>query len=198
MALVDDFLTDLDRRWSPTGSEKIVLHVIGSTALMLRTGYERGTKDSDVLETAALTDDIKDRLRALAGKDTALHARHGLYLDIVSQAIPFLPQRPLLHPLPKLNATLRHFSVEVLDVVDVVVTKLKRFNSADASDIKAMVDRSLVDHRTLVERFRSAVDMFSGEARAEDLPRYVRHLHRVERDYLLVEESKIDLPDWIA
>jgi hypothetical protein len=30
------------------------------------------------------------------------------------------------------------------------------------------------------------------------LPRYVRHLHRVERDMLGVPESEIELPPWIA
>lgn len=48
----------------------------------------------------------------------------------------------------------------------------------------------------LVERFRLAVDVFSGDARADDLPRYVGNLHRVEREYFGVPESDIELPDW--
>lgn len=197
MAIVSELLREIDRRWTATGEGKVVLRIIGSSALMLQTGYERGTKDSDVLETVSLTDELKRRLLSLAGKDTALHQRHNLYVDIVSQAIPFLPQVPLFHPLAELNEQLRHFTVEVLDVVDVVVSKLKRFHANDASDIRAMVDLSRVEHRVLLERFRSAVDVFSGDARAEDLPRYVKQLNRVERDYLLVPESKIDLPAWI-
>ena len=197
MAPVSDLLREIDRRWTATGADKIVLCIIGSSALMLQTGYERGTKDSDVLETVSLTDDIKLRLLVLAGRDSLLHLRHKVYIDIVPQVIPFLPQVPLLHALVDLNAELRHFTIEVLDVVDVVVSKLKRFNSNDISDIRAMADRTLLDHRSLVERFRSAVDVFSGDARAEDLPRYVKNLNRVERDYLLVPESKIELPNWI-
>ncbi len=198
MSLVSDFLEEIDRHWIATQESKIVLRIIGSSALMLQTGYERGTKDSDVLETVSLTGDIKRRLLGLAGTGTDLHRRHNLYVDVVSQAIPFLPQIPVAHRLVDLTRELDHFEFEVLDVVDVVVSKLKRFNSNDASDIRAMVDRSLVDHARLIERFRSAVDMFSGEARAEDLPRYVRNLNRVERDYLLVDETKIDLPEWIS
>ncbi|MEQ1851432.1 MAG: DUF6036 family nucleotidyltransferase, partial [Chthoniobacteraceae bacterium] len=139
MAPVSDFLQDVDRRWTPTGDGYIVLSVIGSAALMLQTGYQRGTKDSDVLETTALTADLQGRLLALAGKGTALHTRHGLYLDIVSQAIPFLPQVPLMHPLRDVNRTLNHFEIEVLDIVDVVVSKLKRFHANDVSDIRALV-----------------------------------------------------------
>ena len=37
---------------------------------MLQTGYERGTKDSDVLESVSLTEDIKLRLLGLAGTDS--------------------------------------------------------------------------------------------------------------------------------
>jgi hypothetical protein len=41
---------------------------------------------------------------------------------------------------------LAHFRIEVLDVVDVVVSKLKRFHANDLRDIEAMVDRDLVPH----------------------------------------------------
>jgi hypothetical protein len=61
-----------------------------------------------------------------------------------------------------------------------------------------MIDRDLVPHDRLVARFRSAVDVFSGDARAEELSRYVRNLHRVERDMLGVRASEIELPGWIG
>ncbi|MGA2079014.1 MAG: hypothetical protein ABSH53_00120 [Holophaga sp.] len=41
------------------------------------------------------------------------------------------------------------------------------------------------------------VEALDGDARAEDLPRYVKNLHRIERDLFFVEESEIELPDWI-
>jgi hypothetical protein len=39
--------------------------------------------------------------------------------------------------------------------------------------------------------------VFSGDARAEDAQRIVENLNEVERDMLGVEESEIELPDWI-
>jgi len=39
--------------------------------------------------------------------------------------------------------------------------------------------------------------VFSYDARAEDLPKYVVNLHRVERDFFGIAPTKIDLPDWI-
>ncbi len=111
--------------------------------------------------------------------------------------MPFLPQAPAWHTLVDLNASLGHFELAVLDVVDVVVSKLKRLNANDLSDIAAMADQELVPHATLVRRFREAVDFFSTDARASDLPKYVNNLHRVERDLLGVTETEIELPSWI-
>jgi hypothetical protein len=198
MSAVSDFFGEIDNRWRGPPSPKIPLLVLGSAALFLRTDYERGTKDSDVLQTAELTPATTTLLLALAGEGTALHTRHRLYIDIVANGLPLLPHVPLYHPLDDLNASLRHFEIHVLDVVDVVVSKLKPFRVSDRDDIKAMIDRKLVPHDLLVERFRDAVDDFAGGAGAEDIPRFIKNLNRIERDLLNVPESQIDLPDWLV
>ena len=74
-------------------------------------------------------------------------------------------------------------------VVDVVVSKLKRFSPNDTSDIDAMVHRGLVGHEPLLERFRLAYDEFTYDARAADLPKIVGHLNQVERDMLGESET---------
>ena len=194
---IEAFFQEIEHAWPDQCAGKNQLRLLGSTALMFQTDYARGTKDGDVLDTVTLTVETKDRLLALAGAGTRLHARHQIYIDIVDNGLPFLPQRPLWLPLTEFNASLRWFDIEVLDVVDVVVSKMKRFSANDQSDVQAMIDRDLVKPARLVSRFRAAVDMFSGDARVEDLPCYVRRLHRVERDMLGVPETDIELPDWI-
>ena len=77
------------------------------------------------------------------------------------------------------------------------MSKLKRFHANDVSDIEAMVDLKKVDHARVIDRFRAAVETSAMDARAEDLPRYVRNLHRIERDCFQVAETRIDLPSWI-
>lgn len=200
MQVIKDFFVEIDRLWTQVdvrGGPKPRLSIIGCGALMLQTSYERGTKDSDVFETVELTDEVKQRLIALAGAGTELHRRRRLYIDIVHNGIPFLPHAPSWHPVPEINGALDHLELRVLDVVDVVVSKLKRFNSNDQGDIDAMIQRDLVAHERLIDRFRAAVDEFLGDARAEDLPAYVANLHRVERDMLVVPETEIELPSWI-
>ena len=194
MSAFEEFFRELDGRWPPTG--RISLRIIGCSALTLQADYDRGTKDSDVLETAELTSETKNRLLGLAGRGTDLHDRHRLYIDIVSEGIPFLPQGPNWHPLTELNASLRHFDLLALDIVDVVVSKLKRFSANDLSDIAAMVDRGLVPHDMLISRFRAAIALFEMDARANLLSGYVKNLHQVERDLMDLCETEIELPRW--
>lgn len=198
MRAIRDFFTEIDRAWLREADEpKVRLSIIGCGALLLQASYERGTKDSDVFETVDLSAATKQRLLAIAGPGSTLHQRRRLYVDIVGNGVPFLPHVPLWHPTRELNATLAHLELVVLDIVDVVVSKLKRFSANDFADIDAMIARGLVPHDRLIERFTAAVDEFSGDARAEDLPTYVEHLHQVERDMLGVEETEIELPSWI-
>lgn len=190
-------LKDIDRLWGDAPAGKICLRIIGSTALMLQVEYERGTKDGDVLEADALTPDIRERLLALAGPGTDLAKRHRLYVDIVPRALPFLPRPPRFLAAEDLNRELVRLEVEVLDLVDVVVSKLKRWNGNDRSDIQAMVDLDLVDHGALVARFQAAMEGYDMDARAEELPRYIERLHRIERELLGRPESAIHLPNWM-
>lgn len=122
--------------------------------------------------------------------------RHKLYIDIVSGGVPFLPQGPRWIAL-ELEPQLEHFNAAFLDVVDVVVSKLKRFSANDKSDIAAMIERDLVPHSELVARFSSAVKWFEMDARApQELPKYIRNLNQIERDELGVPETSIELPSW--
>ena len=93
--LFEDFIEELHALWVECDGEHLQLKVLGSTALFLQTPYHRGTKDSDVIETARMDREVKARLLALAGRDSALHRRHRMYLDVVSPNIPMLPPEPL-------------------------------------------------------------------------------------------------------
>lgn len=196
--MVEGLLRDVDGAWTPAPVERLTLRIIGSTALFLQTNYRRGTKDSDVLETTEVSGAVQGRLIALAGKGTPMHTRHGLYIEVVGRAFPFLAVEPVWRPVVGLSSNLRHFDVEVLDVLDVVVAKLARLHGSDRDDIGAMVERGLVDHEALIRRFRSAVERIWYDARADDLPRHVRALHWAERDLLDEAETHIELPPWVA
>jgi maltooligosyltrehalose trehalohydrolase len=83
---------------------------------MLQARYERGTKDSDILETADLDVETKARLLELAGPGTDLSKRHGLYVEFVASGLPRSRHRDcsrLQSPIfcgksPNLAVTLAH------------------------------------------------------------------------------------------
>ena len=192
---IERFLLDIDAHW-PAGGPRIPLKVLGSTALMLQTAYLRGTKDSDVLGVDPVVGGLADALLSMAGKDTAMHRQHQVYLDVVGSGIPFLPHPPRWNPMENLSSRLRFFDILALDITDVVVSKLKRFHDNDKADIKAMIERDLVDHDHMVVRFHSAAEVFAMDARAHELTRYAHNLNWVEREYLGVPETEYELPPW--
>ncbi|WLT30932.1 DUF6036 family nucleotidyltransferase [Geothrix sp. PMB-07] len=196
MSPVEALFLDLDRAWKGPEGDRITLRVIGSVALMLQSDYARATKDGDVLEIAALSEEVQRRLQKLGGEGTPLAIRHRVYLDIVRSGIPFLPKPAIYHPADDLNAKLKYFYVEILDIVDVVVSKLKRFKANDVADIEAMASRGLVDPKRLLERFRLALDANSMSAMSDDYGRFVANFRQVQRDFLFVDETEFDLPDW--
>ncbi len=196
MALIREFFADIDAAWKPLGAEPIELQIIGSAGLMLQVDYERATKDGDVLETTSVTSAVKKQLIAVAGRNTEIHDRRRIYIDVVINGLPFLPHKPLFHPVQ--NLELKNFKTWALDITDTVVSKIKRLNADDVTDIRAMATRRLIDHGRLISRFNAAVDRFSMDARAEDLPKYVANLNRVERDFLGVQPTRIELPDWMG
>lgn len=195
--MIKDFFLEIDKRWKPTACEPVALHIIGSAALLLQMDYNRGTKDADVLEVEELPKNVSKQLKDLAGKSSQLAQRHHLYVDLVAAGIPFLPQSPLFHPLDTLNDRIKSFRILVLDPLDVVISKLKTFRPTDLDDIRAVVDDNLLDPKKLVERFQSAKEQWLMDARAHELKQYIENLHTIQRDYLHVDETPIDLPGWI-
>lgn len=196
MTPFETFLQDLDRLYAhqkPAGATKVGLRILGSVALMIQTDYVRGTKDGDVLESVLINQTLKQALLGLGGKGTALANRNGIYLDFVASGILFLPHASVFYPLLELSAALSCFNIEVMDITDACVTKLKRFNGNDQADLAAMVRLGKLDHAPFLGRFLSAIDHCRGQAFSDDYPKIVERFHQVERDVFLMPETHIDL-----
>ena len=192
MITFDEFLEELDGRWTDSSGSRITLRVLGSTALFLQTTYVRGTKDGDVFETDQIDRQTRERLLAIAGPGTQMHHRHRIYLDIVARGVPLLPPDPLWHGYP---LALVHFDVVVLDITDVVVSKLKRWNANDRDDVRAMVTMGHVDHDHLVERFSMVMERYKFDARSDLLPVMAERLNEIESDWFVVDETPFDFPE---
>ncbi len=53
---------------------------------------------------------------------------------------------------------------------------------ANRSEIEVMIAKDVVPHAELIACFREAVDFYGMDARACELPRYVKSIHVVERE----------------
>lgn len=130
--------------------------------------------------------------------NTTLSIRHRIFLEFVSSGIPLLPRPSIFHPVDKINGAMKAFEIQVLDIVDVCVSKTKRFHANDQADIRAMVELDLVPAKVFEERFLSAIDAYQANANAPDvLPKARRNFHTVQRDYLGVPETRILFPSWL-
>lgn len=104
---------------------------MGGFALVQAYGLERATADIDVL--AVLPYGTASPLLEIAGKESALRARHRIYLDVVTVAsVPEL-RIPAQRPLPRMLANLRLF---VLEAHDLALTKLERNFERDRGDVE--------------------------------------------------------------
>jgi hypothetical protein len=194
MNALEEFFRDIDARWSRSQSNPLItLHVIGSTALMMLAGMRAGTTDSDIIETAELDEDIKRKLLDIAGPGSECERRFGLHLQFVARGIPLLPQAPRYRAID--GWRLAKIKIKALDPVDVAVSKLKLLRPRDKADISMLVQEGHITHDDLLRRFKSAVEIASMSARADDLPQIIARFHRVERDEFGLEPTPIDLPD---
>lgn len=194
MNVFNDFLIDIDSEWNVSEKPKIKLHILGSAALFMQTDYERGTKDGDVFRTKEIDGDVGTRLLQIAGEGTSLAKRHRFYLDLVSTSLPLLPTEPLWH---EHDLELNGFVVLVLDVVDVVLSKLRRFNVHDQDDIQAMANGGHIDHARMVTGFRQIIDCYGFDARGQDLQVMVERFNEIEEEWLYNTPTHFELPSWI-
>lgn len=74
------FLSEIDAGLS----EEVEFHCLGGFVVTVVYGFERPTAEVDVL--AVVPQGEIERLLGLAGKASALHRKHGLYLDLMTVA----------------------------------------------------------------------------------------------------------------
>ena len=131
-----ELFREIDQRWGVPFTPKPILHLIGAGALIIQEPrHQRATKDGDIYEALPLEQPVQDRLLELAGRNSEIHVRLRLYVEILHNGFPFLPQLPVWHPI----RSFAHFDLVALDIVDICVSKLIRFSADDREDIDAMV-----------------------------------------------------------
>jgi hypothetical protein len=108
------------------------LHCVGGFALVQSYGVQRATADIDVLSLAS--HGASAGLIEVAGKESALRRKHGVYLDVVTVASVPAGYLSRLTPLyPGSWNLLRLFALEAHDLA---LSKLERNFERDRADVE--------------------------------------------------------------
>lgn len=155
------FLAEIDAG----AREEIELHCLGGFVVTVLYGLARPTADVDVLVIAPRGE--SERLVSLAGKGSALHRKHGLYLDLVTVVtVPEDYDQRLTEMFP---GAFRHLRLFALDPYDIALSKLERNIQRDRDDVKHLARTVPLDLSVLRERYEKELRPYLAIAERADL-----------------------------
>jgi hypothetical protein len=138
------FLADVDA----AAVEDLVLNCIGGFAVSLYYGLSRPTGDLDVVEVPA---SMARWLEGTAGRGSALHRKHKLYVQIVTVAT--LPDSYAERLMEMFAGAFQRLRLFVLDPHDLALSKLSRNLELDLEDAKHLAKACDLDLALLKSRY---------------------------------------------
>ncbi len=155
------FLRDLDSQCD----HPVVLHCCGGFVMTAHFGLARSTADLDVISVVP-GEDLR-HLATLGQRGSSLHARHGVYLDVVT--VSTLPEGYQDRITPMFPGTFHHLSIMALDPYDLALSKLERNADRDRSDVMFLAATVPLDPDTLTARYLTEMRGYLGRPDREDL-----------------------------
>ena len=153
------FLRELDRQLA-TPTE---LHCFGGFVVAEYYGLMRPTADIDILESRGT--DLAT-LAKLAGRQSTLHKRHGVYIDVVTIAdVPDNYDERLITP----SGAFDNLRLRVFERHDLVLAKIVRNNDRDRADLAAIAGGPGLDIDLLRARYVEELRPKLGRPEREDL-----------------------------
>jgi len=176
LQMLDEYLVDEGR---------VQLLIGGASALVLAYDGQLATRDLDVIgERTGVLLALSERM----GSGSEAHRLTGYYLDVVPPG--WFPNAPgwRARAVPVPVPGLQHIELKVLEVHDLILSKLKRFGSGDRDDIRSLCDRAEFDVEILKERYQQARQLYDRDEE-EKLDENFRF---VEIEFLGEEPSHFD------
>lgn len=129
--------------------EPVELHCLGGFVLIHAYGVARTTNDCDFI--SMVPHPLRPRISELAGRGSAVHKRHQVYLDPVTVATaPEGYEGRLLPLFPGLWAQLKLYALEAHDLA---LAKLERNFERDRDDVQRLVRAGHLDREILRARY---------------------------------------------
>ena len=123
-------------------NEEVHLHCCGGFVVTQLYGVARTTSDVDFLEAVP---NVGNVLTAIAGKGSALHRKHKLYLDAVTVTTP--PGNYAKRLVPMFPTKWRWLRLLALEAHDLALSKLERNLERDRDDVQQLA-RAVTFKRT--------------------------------------------------
>ena len=128
--------------------EEVHLHCCGGFVVTQLYGVARTTSDIDFL---GVVPNVRSQLVQIAGKGTALHRKHKLYLDAVTVATP--PEDYEQRLIPMFSGTWTHLHLHALEAHDLALSKLERNYDRDRDDVQQLARADYLSPEILKERY---------------------------------------------
>jgi hypothetical protein len=155
------FFRDIDK----TLVQPVELRCIGGFAIAMLYGLPRPTVDVDYLSVVPLDETVN--LESLAGLESALYTKHGVYVQHVGVVtVPDSYEDRLMPIFPSAYRSLRLFG---LDAYDLALSKLERNSARDREDVKFLARAVPLDLIVLENRYRSELRPYLAAAERHDL-----------------------------
>jgi hypothetical protein len=155
------FFRDIDKKLV----QPVELRCIGGFALAMLFGLPRPTVDVDYLSVVPL--DETAELESLAGKGSALHTKHGVYVQHVG--IVTAPDSYEDRLIPIFPSSYRFLRLFGLDAYDLALSKLERNSARDREDVKFLARAVPLDFVVLQDRYRSELRPYLAAPERHDL-----------------------------
>jgi len=138
------FFAEVDSRLS----EEVQLHCFGGFVVTQIYGVARATSDVDFL---SVVPNVRDELTQIAGKGSALHQKHKVYMDAVTVATP--PENYEERLAPMFPGVWRRLRLFALEAHDLALSKLERNIDRDRDDIQQLARAGHLKPEVLKERY---------------------------------------------
>ena len=156
-----NFLDELDASLM----QPVEIHCLGGFVMTFGYGLTQPTSDVDYLRM--LPADQSRALLQLAGKDSALHHKYGLYLQHVGVATPPEDYESRLRRL--FPGRFKNLRLMGLDPYDLALSKLERNTPIDREDVKYLCKAIPLDPSVLRARYEKELRPNLGNPNRDDL-----------------------------
>lgn len=145
--------------------QPVELQCMGGFAIAMLYGLPRPTVDVDYL--SAVPVDETANLESLAGRGSALHHKHGVYVQHVGMVtVPDSYEDRLTPMFPSAYRRLRLWG---LDGYDLALSKLERNSTRDREDVRFLARAVPLDLAVLEDRYRSEFRPYLAATERHDL-----------------------------